>query len=68
MARIGGRQKGVGNVPPLDRIKANRAKLEKMLLDKALAGDVAAIQACLELLDARDDVVTVGEAPRPAAA
>ena len=54
-ARKGGRQKGTGNVPPLEKIKANKHKLEKMLLDKALAGDVEAIKACLELVGDEDE-------------
>lgn len=54
MPRIGGRQKGVGNIPALEKIKANRQRLEKMLLDKALSGDVQAIKACIELLDSQD--------------
>lgn len=54
--RQGGRQAGTGNIPPLEKIRANRTKLEKMLLDKALAGDVDAIKACLELIDEGDKV------------
>ena len=53
-----GRQKGTPNKPPLQRIKENRGKLERLLLDKALAGDVDAIKACLELID---DQVEPGE-------
>ena len=56
--RIGGRQKGTGNVPPLDRIKMNQTKLEKLLLEKALKGDIQAIETCLRLIaeaEAKED-------------
>lgn len=49
--RVGGRQRGTTNIPALEKIRLNRHRLEKILLDKALSGDVAAIQACIELLD-----------------
>ena len=61
MARQGGRQKGSPNISPLEKIKQNRHRLEKMLLDKALAGDVQAIQACLELLDGQTDRLAEAE-------
>lgn len=54
VTRRGGRQPGVANKPALERIRANRHRLEKMLLDKALTGDVHAIKACLELIDEGD--------------
>ena len=50
-----GRQRGTPNKPPLMRIKENRGKLERLLLDKALAGDVEAIKACLELIDSEEE-------------
>lgn len=53
--RKGGRQKGTGNIEALQKIKQNKNRLEKMLLEKALTGDVEAIKACLELI--KDDVV-----------
>lgn len=65
MTRIAGRQKGTGNLPALERIKQNRPKLEKMLLEKALGGDVAAIKACIELIDAQEERTDTG--PTPAA-
>ena len=49
-ARFGGRQKGTKNIPPLDRIKMNQTKLEKILLEKALGGDIQAIETCLRLI------------------
>lgn len=55
MARRGGRAKGQGNIPALEKIRQNRHKLEKLLLDKALGGDVEAIKACIELLDKQDE-------------
>lgn len=51
------RPKGSGNIPSLDKIRANRNKLEKILLDKALAGDIDAIRTCIELLDKDDQKV-----------
>lgn len=49
--RRGGRSQGTGNKPALEKIRANKHRLEKLLLDKALTGDVQAIKACLELID-----------------
>jgi len=46
--KLGGRQAGTKNVPPLDKIRANQSKLEKILLDRALAGDIQAIDVCLK--------------------
>lgn len=48
MAKLGGRLPGTRNKPPLDRIKENQARLEKLLLDRALSGDSVAIEACLK--------------------
>jgi hypothetical protein len=64
MSRIGGRTKGQGNVPTLLKIRENRQRLEKILLDKALAGDVHAIRACIELLDRRGELPQGGEIPQ----
>ena len=47
MTKLGGRQAGTRNKPLLERIKANQSRLEKILLDRALAGDSQAIEACL---------------------
>lgn len=44
------RTKGSKNVTALEKIRANRDKLEKMLLDRAMAGDPVAIGECLKLL------------------
>jgi len=59
MARYGGRQLGVKNKTPLERIEENRERLEHMLLDsllkRALTGDEAAAVECLQKLDAADD-------------
>lgn len=59
VTRRGGREPGVPNKPALDKIRANRHKLEKILLDKALTGDVHAIKVCLELLD--DETAVEGD-------
>lgn len=44
------RPKGASTAPILERIKAHKEKLEKTLLDRALGGDVQAIEACLRLI------------------
>lgn len=48
------RARGTPNKPALEKIRANRDRFEKMLLEKALAGDVVAIKSCLELLAQQD--------------
>lgn len=55
MARLGGRQRGVGNLASLEKIKQHQSKLEKMLLDKALSGDVEAITSCLRLIAEQEE-------------
>lgn len=44
-------RKGIPNRPVIERIKQSKAKLEKMLLEKALDGDVEAIKECLRILE-----------------
>lgn len=71
MSRLGGRQTGTRNMPALDRIKSNKARLEKLLLDQALAGDTQAIEACLrrisevEALEGKKDKVSKTKTPVP---
>lgn len=55
MARIGGRQKGVGNTATLDKLRQHQSKLEKILLDRALAGDIQAIEVCLKRITEMED-------------
>jgi hypothetical protein len=49
----------------LERIKENKARLEKLLLDRALAGDIQAIEACLRHI-AEDEVVEAKSTPTKA--
>ena len=44
------RIKGSKNLTALDKIRANRDRLEKMLLERAMGGDPVAIGECLRLL------------------
>lgn len=53
--RIGGRPRGAGNKPVLDKIRDNKAKLEKLLLDRALGGDIQAIEACLRRIEEAEE-------------
>ena len=51
MARLGGRQRGTSNTPAIEHIRRNQGRLEKILLDRALAGDIQAIDVCLRRID-----------------
>lgn len=57
-SRRGGRTKGTSNKDPLDKIRENQSRLEKILLDKALTGDVQAIEVCLRRIAEMDEKAT----------